>query len=50
MKTKVTYIAPDMEQLELGAHDRILTVSGGANWGENPGNAGGDDNYSDGDY
>ena len=43
------YAAPMCETLNCKLNEGILILSsGGTNWADNPGGAGGDDNYGDG--
>lgn len=48
-KLKFTYEQPSSETLVVRLEGAILGVSGGANWNDTPGGAGGDDNYGEND-
>ena len=48
-KNKMGYEAPATELFVLHLDTGILELSGGTNWSDNPGGAGGNDGYDDGE-
>lgn len=49
MNKKLTYEQPSCDLFVIKVEEGFLVVSGGANWSNNSGGAGGDDKYDDGD-